>query len=128
MSDDFYEDAARARLAQLDAFRAQALADLAQHRANGDREAAAEVVQQIADTDAARANVLNLHQSYVRSQQRPGPEQISPEERQARPLDKMTYDDALETGGLATTCARGRSRYSHREIPPLSDSSPQSQT
>jgi hypothetical protein len=105
MSDDFYTSAARQRLAVIDAARAQALADLQQHRASGDMDGAAESVQVVANLDSDRANLLSLHRQYVQSQQAPAPEQLSVEERNAKPWDKMTAQDGLE---LAKTSRYGK--------------------
>jgi CDP-glycerol glycerophosphotransferase (TagB/SpsB family) len=93
---DFYQDSARRRLEQLNANRAAQIADLEAHRLNGDHDAAAECIQQLADIDSARANLTQLYQNYVQSQQPPAPEQLTDEERHARPWNKMTYSDVLE--------------------------------
>jgi hypothetical protein len=105
MSNDFYSDAAAQRLRMLDAERAAHLADLAAHRANGDTESAATVVQALANAEAERGNLLNLYNAYVQSQQPPQPEQLTDAERFSRPWDKMTPDDGL---ALAKTSKYGR--------------------
>ena len=96
MTDDFYQGAARQRMQQLQAERAAALADLAAHRANGDYEFAGQAVQQVADLDAAAANLENLYSRYVQSQQPPQREQLTAEERAARPVSKMDWSDTVE--------------------------------
>jgi hypothetical protein len=93
---DFYSDAASQRLAQIEAMRAQALADLATSKANSDYESAAASVQTIANLEAEKANVANLHRSYVASQTVPTPPELTREERDAKPWNRMTPDDALE--------------------------------
>jgi hypothetical protein len=104
MADDFYSFSARQRLQQISASRAQALADLEQAKASADYESAAASVQQIANLEAERQNLVNLHDQYVRSQTPVAPPEVSAEERHARPADKMTWDDALD---LARTSKYG---------------------
>jgi hypothetical protein len=103
--DDFYSGAARQRMQQLQAERAAALADLAAHRANGDYESAGQAVQQVADLDAAAANLGNLYSRYVQSQQPPAQPELTPEERQARPISKMDWSDTV---ALAQTSRYGK--------------------
>ena len=93
---DFYEDSARRRLAQIDAARARAVADLEDCRADGNDTLGGEYEQQIANLDADKRNLLDLHRRYVESQNPPQPPPLSPEERHAKPWDKMTWDDGLE--------------------------------
>jgi hypothetical protein len=102
---DFYSDAASQRLAQIEAQRAQALADLANSKANADYESAAASVQTIADLEAAKQNLVALHQNYVASQTPPTPPELSAEERAAKPLHRMDWNDALE---LAKTSRYGK--------------------
>jgi hypothetical protein len=64
MTDDFYGNAARRRMEQIQAERAAALADLQAHRLNGDPDSAGQAVQTIADCDAAAANLGNLYSRY----------------------------------------------------------------
>jgi hypothetical protein len=102
---DFYLDAARQQLAQLDAEKAAALADLAAHRANGDRESAACCVQTLANLEAQRQNLTALANQYVASQHPPAQPELSAEERAARPWDRMTPDDGLQ---IAKTSKYGK--------------------
>jgi hypothetical protein len=102
---DFYSDAAAQRLRQIEAERAAHLADLAAHRANGDTESAAMVVQALANAEAEKANLVSLHNQYVASQQPPPPEELTDAERFNRPWNKMTPDDAL---ALAKTSKYGK--------------------
>jgi hypothetical protein len=60
-SDDFYVFSARQRLQQINANRAQALADLEVAKASADYESAASSVQEIANLDAQRQAIVNLH-------------------------------------------------------------------
>jgi hypothetical protein len=86
MADDFYLEAGRQRLAVLEAARTAALADLQAHKVNGDRDAAAEAVQTIANLDVEMQNLGGLYQRYQASQNPPAPPEPSPEERAARPI------------------------------------------
>jgi hypothetical protein len=102
---DFYSDSAQKRLAMIEAERAAALADLAAFRSQSDYESAGNAIQQVANLDAERANLAQLYNNYVASQTPPAPEQLTQEERNARPWHKMTPDDALQ---LARTSKYGR--------------------
>ena len=93
---DFYTETAQKRFQQIEAARAQALADLQQARAGGDHFLATESVQSIANLDAEARNLAALHQQYQASQTPVAAPEISAEERHAKPWDKMNYDDALE--------------------------------
>ena len=93
---DFYRDSAERRLQQLNANRAAALADLEAHRLNADHDAAAECIQQVADLDAARQNLVDLHQRYVASQTPATPPEPSPEERAARPWNRKDWGDIVQ--------------------------------
>ena len=95
-SDDFYSYSARQRLQQINAGRAQALADLEVAKSHADYESAALAVQQIADLEAQKQSLVNLHDQYIRSQQPPEQPEATAEERFARPWDRMTWDDALD--------------------------------
>ena len=96
MAEDFYSQAARQRLAMLDAEKAAHLADLAAHRANSDTESAASVVQALANTEAERQNLLSLHNQYVASQQAPARPELTQEQRNAKPWSQMDFSDSLE--------------------------------
>jgi hypothetical protein len=103
-SDDFYSFSARQRLQQINADRAQCLADLEQAKAASDYESAASSVQEIANLEAQRQALVNLHDQYVRSQQVPEAPELTPEEKAARPWDKMNWQDGLD---LARTSKYG---------------------
>jgi hypothetical protein len=102
---DFYQDSAARRLQQIEAERAAALADLSAHRLNSDYDSAGQVIQQIANLDSERSNLTALYQQYVASNTPPAPEQLSDEERLAKPLGRMTPDDGL---ALARTSKYGK--------------------
>lgn len=93
---DFYRDAAARRMELLQAERAAATADLQAAKSNGDYDGAASAVQQLADLDAAAANLGNLYSRHVQSQTPAAPEQLSAEEQHAKPWSRMTPQDALE--------------------------------
>ena len=95
-SDDFYTYSARQRLQQINAGRAQALADLEVAKAQADYNSAGAAVQQIADLEAQRQSLVNLHDQYIRSQQPPEQPEVTAEERFARPLERMTWEDGLD--------------------------------
>src|SRR5262249_34131109 len=105
MADDFYSYSARQQLAQLDAERAEALADLARYKAANDPVMAATEIQRLADINAKQRNLVELHQQYEASQRPPQPQELTQEERLARPLEKMSAEDALE---LAKTSRYGK--------------------
>jgi hypothetical protein len=93
---DFYSDSAKRRLEMIEAERSAATADLSAAKANGDYDSAGQAIQQIANLDAERANLANLYNSYVASQQPPRREYLTPEERQARPIEKMDWSDTVD--------------------------------
>ena len=72
-SPDFYVYAAQQRMAEIEAQRAQSLADLAQYRATNDYQSAGQAVQEIANLDAQRQALVNLHEQYVASQNSTAP-------------------------------------------------------
>ncbi len=91
--DDFYLQAGSQRLAQLEAERAAALADLAAYKANGDQESAAVSIQQIANLDVELQNLNNLYWRYQASVNPPRPPQPTLDEIMAKPWDRMSHDD-----------------------------------
>jgi hypothetical protein len=96
MSDDFYTQSARQRLEQIEAERTAAQADLAAHKANSDSYSAGQTIQTLANLAAEQQNLTTLYNNYVQSQQPRQREYLSPEERHARPIHKMTWDDAVD--------------------------------
>jgi hypothetical protein len=96
MADDFYLQAGSQRLAQIEAERAAALADLAAYKANHDQDSAAASIQQIANLDVEAANLNNLYQRYQQSQNPPAPPEPSKEERAARPIHRMDWSDVVD--------------------------------
>ena len=95
-SDDFYTFSARQRLQQINANRAQSLADLEVAKSNSDYESAAASVQEIANLEAQRQALVNLHSQYVASQTPPAPVELTPEEKAAKPIAAMDYGDVWE--------------------------------
>lgn len=95
-SDVFYTFSARQRLQQISAQRAQSLADLEQAKASSDYESAASAVQQIANLESEKANLVALHQQYVASQTPPAPVELTPEQRAAKPAEQMDLSDGSE--------------------------------
>ena len=96
MSNDFYSQAAITRANMIEAEMAAAQADLAAARANNDVESASASVSQIASLRAEEANLTQLYNDYVASQQPPAPEQLTDSERFARPWTKMSWQDGLD--------------------------------
>lgn len=96
MADDYYTLLARQQLERLEATKAQTLADLAAARANQDYDSAGNAVQDLANIEAQKQNLIGLHDQYVRSQQVPEPRELSAEEKAAKPVDRMDYGDVWE--------------------------------
>ena len=65
-------------------------------KAQADYDSAGAAVQQIADLEAQRQSLVNLHDQYIRSQQPPEQSEVTAEERFARPLERMTWEDGLD--------------------------------
>ena len=95
-SDDYYTHLARQQIQRLDASKAQTLADLAAAKANSDYDSAGMAVQELADIEAKKQNIVALHDQYVRSQTPVEPPELTAEERHAKPWDKMDYADVWE--------------------------------
>lgn len=96
MGQDFYLESLQERLAQLDAERAAHLADLQAHRSNGDRTSASVAIQDIANCEAARQNVMELGNRYIASQQPPQAPELSAEERAAKSIHRMDWRDVVD--------------------------------
>jgi hypothetical protein len=96
MADDFYAEAGRSRLQDIAVERAEALASLERAKSMGDYNTAGSAVQQIANLDAEYSNLYNLYNRYVASQNPPQPPEPSREERLAKPLERMDYNDVYE--------------------------------
>lgn len=105
MAQDFYLTAAQRRANQIEAELAAAKADLAAYKANSDVKSAGASVQQIANLEAERQNLTSLYQSYVQSQQPAQAAELTKEELQAKPWDRITPDEALS---FARTSKYGR--------------------
>jgi hypothetical protein len=96
MANDFYVEAASARANQIECELAACKADLLAHKSNSDVQGAAQAVQQIANLEAEKQNLTQLYQSYVASKNPPAPPEESFEQKQAKPWDKMNWNDALD--------------------------------
>jgi hypothetical protein len=96
MADDWYIEVGKQRLADINAQRSQAVADLEAAKVRYDSDTAADAIQRIADCDAQRANMMGLYNQYWHSQNPPQPPEPSREERMAKPLERMDYNDVYE--------------------------------
>jgi hypothetical protein len=94
--DDFYGEAAKTRFENIAADRAEALATLERARVSGDWESASSAVQAIADLDTAHASLVNLCNRYIASQNPPRPPEPTREERLARPIHAMDWNDIVD--------------------------------
>jgi hypothetical protein len=94
MADDWYVERGRQRLAALRAGRAQCIADLEAAKRDGDADAADSAIANLADIDQQERNTISLYNQYAASQA-PPPEP-SLEERRARPIDRMDWNDIVE--------------------------------
>jgi hypothetical protein len=95
--EDFYLSAGQQRIAQLDAERSAAVADLQAFRASGDYSAASDAIQRIANLDSERSNLENLYQRYVQSQTPYQPPPMTDSELNALPPEKMNVDHVLHS-------------------------------
>src|SRR5580704_8225873 len=93
---DFYRDSAERRLQQLSAQRAASLADIEAHKLNGDHDAAGECIQNLANIDSERANLVQLYQNYVQSQQPAQKPAETAEQKAAKPWSQMGWDDIVD--------------------------------
>jgi hypothetical protein len=92
---DFYQESAEARMERLNYQRQMALVNLQEAKLTGDLHAGGEYAQEVADIDAAKANLVRLHNSYVQSQQQqPIPQ--TREEWRVKSAERMTPEDGLE--------------------------------
>jgi hypothetical protein len=103
-NDDYYTRLAKEQWQQLTAERAQILANLETAKANSDDYSARASVQELADVEAKRASLVQLHEQYRASQQAPQAPELSQEERNAKTWDKMDYSDVWE---IANTSRHG---------------------
>jgi hypothetical protein len=102
IKSDPYLKMANRQFRDLDAGIAQASSDLEAYRVAGDNQSARAALQQLADLSAQKQNLAALQNHYLQSRQ-PPPEPTA-EERAARPLDRMSWQDGLE---LARTSKYG---------------------
>ena len=70
--------------------------DLLTMRHNQDLQGAGEAVSRIAQLTAEQSNLRGLVEGYVQSQQPPRQPETSPEERAARPWNRMDWGDVVE--------------------------------
>jgi hypothetical protein len=93
---DFYQESAEARIERLDYQRQLALTSLQEARLMNDLQAGGEAAQEIADVDAAKANLVRLHNSYIQSQQPQYQTPETPEEMRVKAVERMTPNDGLK--------------------------------
>jgi hypothetical protein len=101
-NDDVYTALGNILVSRYGAYEAQAKANLAAAVASGDEEAALENIEYINEINRRVQGLQNLHQRHIASQQPPPPE--SPEEKAAKPLERMTLQDAWD---MAATSKHG---------------------
>jgi len=94
----------RQQVARIDAGLARANADYQEAMTNGDDATAQDAMQQYADLSAQRNNLVGAYHQQVAAEQAAAPRELSAEEKAARPLSHMTYQDAYE---LAQTSRYG---------------------
>jgi len=100
-NDDPYLRGLQRRMAHNRAAEAAAKADLDTHVLNGDEDGIGESEQQIADVRAQQRNLASLAQEYIASQNPPASQEVSAEERAARPPERMDWQDVVN---LARSC------------------------
>jgi|SRR5712664_445086 len=93
---DFYQDSAEARIERLDYQRQMALVNLQEARMTNDLHAGGEYAQEIADIDAAKANLVRLHNSYLQSQQPQYQAPETPEELRVKSVERLSPNDGLK--------------------------------
>src|SRR5262249_50300434 len=74
-------------------------------RRAGDHDTGAHAIRCIANIEAEQRSLTALHQQYMTAQNPPPPRQASAEERYAKPLEAMDYNDAPD---LARGSKNGR--------------------
>jgi hypothetical protein len=115
MSDDFYTDVARQRYETLEAAKAQSLADLARHKAEGNTYAAEEELQVLATLNDQQASLQRLHAQYQANLNPPPPPRQTPEQLRAKPADQMTPADGLEILSQQPLWQKSRLQRSKRQ-------------
>ena len=90
---DFYQESAEARMERLNYQRQMAMTNLQEARLTGDVHSGGEAAQEIADIDAAKANLIKLHNAYLQSQQPVHQEQTDQEYMHKSP-ERMDYSDS----------------------------------
>ena len=104
-SPDFYVYAAQQRMAEIEAQRAQALADLAQYKATSDYQSAGQGCG--ADRKPRRRAAKHRQPAFAICRKSAGSRavELSAEERHAKPIERMDWQDALD---LARTSKYGK--------------------
>jgi|SRR5882724_8011117 len=95
---DFYQDSAQARMDRLQYQRQLAVTSLQEAKMTDDRHAGGEAAQEIADIDAAAANLVRLHNSYIQAQQPQYVEETA-EQKRVKPL--KDWRDAAAICGIS---------------------------
>jgi hypothetical protein len=96
MSEDPRITTMRQQLGRLEVIKARANADYMQALENGDDTTACEAAQEYADADEKRVSLLNTAQRIAYAEQAAAPREPSREERMAKPLDRMDWNDVWE--------------------------------
>jgi hypothetical protein len=93
---DFLLDNAEKRLRVLQAAKQRALADLAEHRAEGNDYAAQEQLGALAHLEVEERGIVQMRQDYLRAQNPPPPPRQTPEQLRAKPAEQMSWEDGLQ--------------------------------
>jgi hypothetical protein len=104
---DFYQDSAEARMERLNYQRQLALLNLQEAKATGDLHSGGEAAQEIADIDAAKANLVRLHNSYLQSQQGAYQPEQTAEEWRTKSVERMDANDGLRVATNGSKYAAG---------------------
>jgi hypothetical protein len=104
---DFYQESAEARLQRLNYQRQMALVNLQEAKMTGDLHSGGEYAQEIADIDAAKANLIRLHNAYLQSQQPAQQPEQTAEEWRVKAAERMTPDDGLKAAINGSKYAAG---------------------
>ena len=90
---DFYQESAEARMERLNFQRQMALTNLQEARMTGDVHGGGEFAQEIADIDAAKENLVRLHNNYLQSKQ-PVHQEQTDQEFVSKSPERMDYSDS----------------------------------
>src|SRR5262249_31182788 len=103
--EDYYTSLARQRLARLDAENAREIANLQEAKAIGDGESADAALQQMVKISLDRQETIRMHDQYMQSQQPPPRVELTQEERNALPPERM--DPIRDAYDIASTSKYG---------------------